>query len=135
MRLISCSMTEGQVRARKKDVTRRLGWLTVEPGEHLMFCRKVMGRKPGEPLVKIVEIEVVSKRRELLRRMIKEHTYGVDECRREGFPTMTPRQFVNFFCKSHPGCVIDEFGNTETMVTRIEFKYIGETFPAPEERS
>ncbi len=123
MNNISCSLTEPQVRARTKDVTRRLGWLKLKVGQRLQFCRKCMGRKPGEPLVRIVVIEVTDVRREPLRRMIKEPKYGQEECRREGFPEMIPFQFVQFFCRTH-GIKTDDYGHTDTIITRIEFKYV-----------
>lgn len=123
MRLISFSLTEPQFINKTKDVTRRLGWLVLKPGDRLVGCRKVMGRRKGEPLVRLGEIEVVSVRREPLRRMIKELKYGEDECRREGFPEMSPFQFVGFFCESH-GIQTDEFGHTDQVITRIEFKYL-----------
>ena len=42
-RLMSVSLTEQQVRARTKTVTRRVGWLMLKPGDRLTLCRKVMG--------------------------------------------------------------------------------------------
>ncbi|MBH0780368.1 hypothetical protein [Nocardia bovistercoris] len=56
-RNMSVSLTEKQVRARTKTVTRRAGWRFLEPGTRLMLCRKVMGRRKDEPLVRIVEVE------------------------------------------------------------------------------
>lgn len=101
-----------------KDVTRRLDWLTLKVGDRLVACVKCMGRKKGEPLQRICTIEVVSVCREPLRRMLDEPAYGRQEVRREGFPNMTPAAFVQFFCESHKGCTPD------TVITRIEFKYI-----------
>jgi hypothetical protein len=117
-RNISFSLTTPQFRAQTKDVTRRLGWNAVKPGDILQGCEKCMGRKPGEPLVRLGMIEVVSVRREPLMKMTQEPTYGAVECRREGFPRLSPREFVDFFCDSHPGCT------PATEVTRIEFKYL-----------
>jgi hypothetical protein len=115
---ISCSLTENQVRARTKDITRRLGWLKLKPGQRLQFCRKCMGRKPGEPLVKIAVVEVVSVHREPLNLMTSNQAYGKKEVEREGFPGHTPEFFVEFFCASHKDC------KPSTIVTRIEFKYV-----------
>ena len=42
VRLMSVSLTEQQVRERRKPVTRRLGWKDLRAGERLMLCRKVM---------------------------------------------------------------------------------------------
>lgn len=121
MRNISCSLTTPQVRARTKDVTRRLGWEDLKPGDQLQACEKCMGRRNGEPLVRLCIIEVVSVRRETLRRMLRNPVYGRNECRREGFPFMSPAEFVAFFCASHTSgkkkCTAD------TPITRIEFRY------------
>ena len=126
MRNISFSLTTAAIRARTKTVTRRLGWLHLKAGDRLMGCEKCMGRKPGEPLVRLGEIEVVSVNREPLRRMVKEIVWGQEECRREGFPHLNPYQFVTFFCESH-GIKQDGLGFTETIVTRIEFRYVDPT--------
>ncbi len=48
-RLMSVAFTEQAVRDRAKTVTRRKGWLFLTTGQRLTLCRKVMGRKPGEP--------------------------------------------------------------------------------------
>jgi hypothetical protein len=129
MRNISFSLTTSQFKARTKTVTRRLNWTWLveavakavsTDGERprLMGCEKCMGRKAGEPLVRLGEIEVLWATREPLRRMIDEPEYGQRECIAEGFPDMTPEQFVAFFCKSHKGCTPD------TVITRIQFRYV-----------
>ena len=50
--------------------------------------------------------------------MLDDLKYGRDEVRREGFPEMTPAEFVAFFCASHSGCFPDR------PLTRLEFAYI-----------
>ncbi len=125
MRLISFALTTRQVREstpenKLKDVTRRVGWKNLRRGEKLMACEKVMGRRKGEPLVRIRPIVVVDLKREKLRALTDNLNYGFAECKREGFPEMTPAKFVKFFCDSHPGCT------PETWVTRIEFDYLPE---------
>jgi hypothetical protein len=111
-RLMSVSLTEPQVRARVKTVTRRLGWLMLRPGDHLILCRKVMGRRAGEPLVKIVAVEVASVRREPLQAITQ------DDVAAEGFPQWTPQEFVAFFCGTHRGA------SPATEVTRIQWSYL-----------
>ncbi|WP_280381411.1 hypothetical protein [Nocardia wallacei] len=111
-RLMSVALTEPQVRARAKSVTRRMGWGYARPGERLTLCRKVMGRKRGEPLVRIVDVVVVSVRRERL------DTITPDEVAAEGFPEMSPAQFVEFFCGGHKGCT------PASEVTRIQWRYL-----------
>lgn len=111
-RLMSVSLTEPQVRARSKTVTRRMGWLMLQPGTRLTLCRKVMGRRKGEPLVRIVDVEVLDVRRERLDLITP------NEVAAEGFPNMTPAEFVEFFCTSHPGCT------PESTITRIQWRYL-----------
>lgn len=118
MRNISFSLTTEKVWRKEKDVTRRLNWLKLKVGDQLQGCKKCMGLRKDEPLVYIHKIEVVSIKREPLRALIQDYAYGMAECRREGFPEMTPEAFILFFCKSHKGCTVD------TPLTRIEFKYL-----------
>lgn len=119
MRNISFALTEPQFLDGSKNVTRRLGWLHLKPGDRLMGVRKAMGLKPGEKIVRLGAIEVVSVRREPLLAMThKAVDYGASECRREGFPDMHPAEFVDFFCSTHKGCT------PETVVTRIEFRRV-----------
>lgn len=134
-RLMSVSMTEQAVVERRKTVTRRKGWWLdkagrrlLHPGDHLTLCRKVMGRKPGEPLVRLAEAEVLDVRRERLGRLIEEDpwhddpgfdpTYARAEVDREGFPHLTPEDFVErFFVKA-------QSIYPSAMVTRIEWRYV-----------
>lgn len=100
-RLMSVALTEDAVRARRKTVTRRLGWHMLKSGDHLTLCRKVMGRRKDEPLARICEVEVVDVRRERLS--------ALDE--------WVASDFVEFFCE-HMKC------KPETEVTRIEWRYL-----------
>jgi hypothetical protein len=92
----------------------------LRPGDQVTLCRKVMGRRPGEPLDRITDVEIVSVRREPLNAIT---AAGVAA---EGLPQMTPAQFVSFFCGAHRGCAPD------TEITVIEWRYPGhpETDPA-----
>lgn len=110
-RLMSVSLTEAAVLDRSKTVTRRLGWRMLKPGDTLTLCRKVQGRKPGEPLVRLAEVRVVDVRRERLNEITQE------EVVKEGFPTASPLWFVDFFCermRTWP----------RVLVTRIEWEYL-----------
>jgi len=80
-------------------------------GERLTLCRKVMGRRRDEPLVRIVDVEVIDVRRELA-------AITADDVALEGLAPMTPAEFVEFFCSTHKGCTPD------TEVTRIEWRYL-----------
>ena len=120
-RLMAVSLTEPQVRAREKTVTRRVGWLNLTPGTRLTLCRKVMGRRKGdhvEPLVKIVEVEVVDVRRERLNAIAREP----EGCTKEGFPEWeaSPGHFIDFFNRTHKGT------SPRSEITRIEFRYLDE---------
>lgn len=130
-RLMSVAFTEQAVRARRKTVTRRKGWWTDKNGRHLVkvgdritLCRKVMGRKAGEPLVRLVDVEVIDVRREPLRRLTEETfegvptDYAINEVRREGFPRMSPEDFVEKFFIAAQGIYPDQ------LVTRIEWRYL-----------
>lgn len=117
MRNISFSLTERQFMDKSKDVTRRLGWKFLKPGDHLMGCRKCMGLKPGESIFRLGVIEIVSMRQEPLARMTADAAYGLEESRREGFPEMTGGQFVEMFT-SHMKAT------PATVITRIEFKHV-----------
>lgn len=117
-RLMSVSLTEQAVIERRKTVTRRLGWWQdkrgrhlVKPGDRLTLCRKVMGRKAGEPLVRLCDVEVVYVTREPLG------TITPGDVKKEGFERLSPGEFVLFFCE-HMRC------NPLTMVTRIEWRYL-----------
>jgi hypothetical protein len=111
-RLMAVSLTEPQVRVRAKTVTRRTGWRMLRVGDQLTLCRKVMGRRRGEPLERIAAVEVTSVRRERLDAIT-----AVDVAA-EGFPEMTAAEFVAFFCRTHRGC------GPGTEITRIQWRYL-----------
>jgi hypothetical protein len=126
-RLMSVAFTEDAVRSRTKTVTRRKGWLQLKAGDRLTLCRKVMGRKPGEPLVRIAEVEVVAVRRESLAGLGKcacwdNHergtTYSETEMTREGFPGLDPDEFVRKYFVDAQGMKPGDH------VTRIEWTYV-----------
>lgn len=121
-RLMSVALTEQAVRDRRKTVTRRLGWwedkhgrFLVKRGDRLTLCRKVMGRKAGEPLVRICNVEVVS-----VSRVVLSHITA-DEVLSEGFEHGNPGEFVAMFAREMR-C------KPNAYVTRIEWRYL----PDPE---
>lgn len=111
-RNMSVAMTIQAVKERRKTVTRRVGWTFLKAGDRLTLCEKCQGRKPGEPLVRLAEVEVMSVRRETLGLMT---TYEVD---REGFPGMLPGEFIRRFFVEAQGIDPDD------EVTRIEWRYV-----------
>jgi hypothetical protein len=134
MRHISFAMTKPQVRRREKTVTRRTGWERLpEPGTCLQGIEQGQGLKAGETVKKMDVIRVVDARREPLRRMTDDPAYGAEECRKEGFPEMTPEAFVAFFCAGHRIKEIGEWPEHRVTtrrctpdddVTRIEYEYV-----------
>ncbi len=118
MRNMSFALTEQQVLDRIKGVTRRMGWLMLQPGHLVQPVRKGMGLQPGEKIVRLgPPIRIVSAHREPLRKMLDDIGYGSRECVLEGFVKMHPVDFVEMFCKTHRGCA------PQTIITRIEFSY------------
>lgn len=120
-RLMSVALTEAAVRARTKTVTRRLGWWTdkngrrlLRTGDQLTLCRKVMGRRTGEPLVRIAQVEVVDATRQQLLIDNTGHDAAL-----EGFPDWTWWEFVRFF-QREMRCSITQ------PVTRIEWRFLDE---------
>jgi hypothetical protein len=111
VRRISFSLTERQFCDGSKTVTRRLGWAALKPGGHLLAVRKLRGLKKGERQHVLGEIKIVSVRREVLSRI------SWVDCAREGFPELSPAEFVAMFCKEMR-C------KPEKMVRRIEFRRV-----------
>jgi hypothetical protein len=124
-RLMSVAFTEEAVRERRKTVTRRKGWIFLKPGDRLTLVRKAMGRKKGEPLVRLAEVEVVSVRRESLASLGNcichpegQGTYSAGEMEREGFPGLDPEEFVRKYFTEAQGI------GRDAVVTRIEWRYL-----------
>lgn len=118
-RMISFSMTTPQFIAGTKDVTRRMGWLTLKAGDELIAVEKAMGLGKGGKVNRLGLIRIISVRREALREITdRDDGYGLEETRREGFPCCSPPMFISFFCEGHKGCTPD------SIVTRIEFEKI-----------
>lgn len=115
---MSFAHTMAQMRARQKDVTRRLGWLDLEPGEELLAIEKGQGLRKGEKVKPIHVIRVRNVRRERLDEIVNQArgTYGQTEMVREGFPGMDPQFFMlQFF--------VERIDPSE-LITRIEFEHL-----------
>lgn len=117
-RNMSFALTTQQVLDEEKDVTRRLGWADLKPGELFWAVEKAMGLKPGEKIRRLKLCRCKSNRPERLERM-HSFGYGRVEARREGFPNLTGRQFVFMFC-DHMRVKRNQ------VVNRIEFEYVKE---------
>jgi len=108
---MSFKLTASQIRARTKDVTRRLGWWNLKPGDIVNAVEQCRGLKKGEKIQHLGKIKIISTRRESL-----DHIDAL-ELIREGFPKMTPFDFITMF-RTANHCSIYE------NVTRIEFGYV-----------
>lgn len=124
MRNAAFSYTKRQMEDGSKDVTRRVK-STWRVGERRAVIEKGMGLKKGERVTplrddvtgKPIVIECVSIKREVLWKLLHDPDYGAREVRREGFPDLTPLEFVEFFCRKAK-C------NRRKVVYRIEFKRV-----------
>jgi hypothetical protein len=116
MRNMSFSMTIEAVRRHEKTVTRRLGWGGLLPETMLHAIEKGQGLKKGEHVKTICTIRVVEVRYEYLWRIREEGKPGTAA---EGFPELTPDEFVTMFCRANH-C------DQDTVVARIEFEYVDE---------
>ena len=111
MRRISFALTTPQILAQTKFVTRRMGWWSLVPGDLLQPIYKGMGLKKGEKQQLLgCPIEVVESYAESLDAITQLDVIL------EGFPTWTPEQFVEFFCKENR-C------QPTIQPNRIAFKY------------
>jgi len=114
MKLMSFSMTTEAFKRREKTVTRRLGWWNLKPGELLQGVEQAQGLRKGEHVKRLHVIRVTDVRQEPLYEL---PAHGPDECAREGFPELTPAEFVEMFCKANrcgPGATVN----------RVEFEYV-----------
>lgn len=112
---MSFALTKEQFLSGKKDVTRRLGWLFLKPGDVVNAVDKNMGLKPGEKIQRLGEIIIQSTRLEPLDAITPE------DVRREGFPDWTPDDFIGFVVKHY------RLKSRSTPINRIEFLVIAES--------
>jgi hypothetical protein len=123
MRNISFAYTTDSFCNMTKDVTRRI-WKKqwVKRGDHMMGVEKSQGLGKGGKIKRLGEIVVFEIGQEPLDEIIRRpnRSYGPlpprAETAREGFPRLTPEEFVTLFCKLN-GCKRDQ------IVYRIEFFY------------
>lgn len=119
MKRMSFSLTPRQYLDGSKTATSRLGWANLKPGEHFMGVEKCMGIPKGGHQVKLGESACLSNTPTRLR----DYTQAMVNA--EGFPDMTPEEFVAFFCKH---MTRDREGNRttqDTVVNYIEFEEVG----------
>ena len=107
-------MTVAQMRARSKWVTRRdvNTWQRLKVGDFVMAIEKGMGLKPGEKQVELYPIEIRDIRIEKLSDITPEDVV------KEGFPTWTTEQFLEFFLRER------KKSSGELLVRRIQFREV-----------
>jgi hypothetical protein len=108
---MSFMLTTEQYENRTKTETRRLGWRRICSGQIFMGVKKGQGLKKGEKVQKLHASQVTSAHIERLNQITQEG------CVKEGFPHLTPEQFVEMFCQ-HNKCKPD------ALVTVIAFKHL-----------
>ena len=119
-RNMSFMLTKEQVYNQTKTVTRRLGWHFLKSGDEIWACEKCQGLTKGEKITKISPLKIISTSLIHLWNIVK------IDCKKEGFPDLSPNQFVEMFCKEMK-C------NPDTLVNRIEFEYIDAFTAFPDE--
>ena len=117
---MSCSMTIPQVRDGSKTVTRRAPatWEQLQVGDHLVLIEKGMGLPKGAKQVAIREAVVVDVRLEQLASVTEA------ECAAEGFPDMTPTEFMVFWANGHSVRWSDPSELLAVVCRRIEWRYV-----------
>lgn len=113
MRNMSFIMTKEQMYARTKTVTRRQGWDDLQPGEMLQAIEQGQGLPKGAKVVKMGRIRVTDTRWEPINAITPE------DCATEGFPELTPAEFVAMYCKANKV-------TPETACNRIVFEHLDE---------
>jgi hypothetical protein len=111
-RNMSFALTTEQIKNRTKTVTRRFGWWFLKQHDPLNAVEKAMGLKKGEQLIHLAKIRIVSARGEPLSAITQ------DDCIKEGFPDLTPDDFIEMILKHYKIRYRNAFCN------RIEFEYI-----------
>ncbi|SDR34927.1 hypothetical protein [Pseudovibrio sp. Tun.PSC04-5.I4] len=110
-RNMSFSMTTQQMREQTKTVTRRFGWNFLKAGEVVNAVEKTMGLRKGEKIKLLCQIKILSVRGEPLNAITQE------DCAREGFPDMSPDNFVHMLMQHY------RVDPTQS-VNRIEFEFL-----------
>lgn len=97
-RNMSFALTKPQYVDGSKTVTRRLGWWFLKTDDLFNGVEKAMGLKKGEKIKHLGQSIVCQTYGERLDAITQE------EVNKEGFPHMSPEEFVEFFCASHKNC-------------------------------
>ena len=98
MRNMSFMLTTEQMYSQTKLVTRRQGWDFLKIGDIIQAVEKCQGIPKGGHIKKIGKIIILETRWEPIFQMIHVPQYGESEVILEGFPQMTPKEFVEMYC-------------------------------------
>jgi len=112
MRNMSFMLTTKQIMERTKTETRRLGWDFLTVGTILCAVEKSQGLGRDGKLKRLAIIRVTGIRREPLQSITPADVIA------EGFPDLTPAQFITFFISSHRNC------EPQTVINVIRFQYL-----------
>lgn len=113
MRRMSFAMTKDRILDRTKTQTRRLGWNHLKIGDMVRPVEKSMGLRKGEKVTVLGDYDL------RVTKFWKEHLnqITIDGCIKEGFPQLSPLEFVSRFC-SVMEC------DARATVNVIEFEYV-----------
>ena len=119
--LLADFYTERQGHPRTFDLDLTITLANAAPAltDLVQAVEKAQGLKKGEHVKPICLIRVVSSTDESLD-AITERADGADECRREGFPDLSPIGFVEMFQAANAR----DCPYFDTIVNRIEFEYV-----------
>lgn len=117
MRNMSFAITTPQFLARTKTQTRRLGWGHLRVNEFIQGCEKTQGIPKGGSIRRLGIICIKALRWESLGAITQE-----DVCR-EGFPNLTPDEFVDMFIKANPKDKSGAPVTPSTIVHVITYNY------------
>jgi hypothetical protein len=123
-RNMSFMATKKAVYGKTKTVTRRLGWNNLKHGDMLWACEQCQGVGKGNKIKRIWYILTLDVFPEPLY-FIRQR--GYEDCVKEGFPNLTPDDFIDMFCELNKA----KKCTPHTLVNRIEFaypQYIGEAW-------
>jgi hypothetical protein len=109
---MSFSLTTEQIKNKTKTVTRRQGWAFLKVGDRIQPIEKGMGLKKGAKQ-KLIGLPI------LITKVTEEpiNTITEDEVVKEGFPELSPSEFVEMYCKANKCKPTD-------LCRRIEFEYL-----------
>lgn len=108
---MSFMLTIGPMRRREKTETMRLGWDDLKPGDAFIAIEKGQGLKKGEKHKVICHCVCVS------NTPVRVDSVTEANCIAEGFPDLTPAEFVAMFCRNM-GCKPDR------VVNRVRFRNV-----------